>query len=311
MNRQEIRDVLERLGDEAPDATPAEHAIVSVIALHAADEATKDPHGRVCPEGECWLYSERLAKLSGLTPDGVKKALRRLARRGLDVRVPFVPGASGQGAYSHTGSAPHYRVPKALLTDRRWDHRPTQGGTTGPPKVGPQAHPKDEEKFEDEVRTSSSSSLTAGAARPSEVHSLQDQRRAVELMITAYLARAFGCISEPAVVAYLQRTFRSHMHRDAAAFARYLLRLHQAAPEEMTEIALLKAEDHHGFLDEVSGPLGEARAAAKGHRLSRADLGRCDSLAAWAESAVSAGMTVEEAAEEWPGVSEQINEENR
>ena len=101
---------------------------MAVIALHAGDEDRKDFQGRDCPAGQCWLDADTLAHMSGLKADGVGKALRRLAARGLEARVPLVDGAMGRGAYSHMGSTPPYRIPKALVTG---EGRPVSGPLAG------------------------------------------------------------------------------------------------------------------------------------------------------------------------------------
>lgn len=143
----------------------------------------------------------------------------------------------------------------------------------------PTGHSKDNNPKKAEEREWSSSSVTSGAAtvpgntqtfgpeRPNEAAAQRQdpQRRAAELIVAAYLAEIFGCMSDDPdeseygpytgdvvayetsrdveVVAWQQRTFRSYLHKDVAAFARYMLRCYRVKPDLMVELAGIKFDD--------------------------------------------------------------------
>jgi hypothetical protein len=120
VNRGEIRAMLAAL---PPGVTPAERLLLAVVALHADDRT-----------GIGWPGEGLLEAETGLSARGLQDALARLARRGLEVRLPLVTGAAGRGAYSVTGRRRRFRVPEKLLgVTAGQDNRSRQGVTTGPP----------------------------------------------------------------------------------------------------------------------------------------------------------------------------------
>jgi hypothetical protein len=75
-----------------------------------------------------------LAARSGLSPDGVRKALQRLSGRGLEFRISHGKGKDGREVYTKPGTEIEYQVPSAGefaaaagLADA------INGGTTVPP----------------------------------------------------------------------------------------------------------------------------------------------------------------------------------
>jgi hypothetical protein len=293
MNREEIRAALRRLDDVTGGAaTPAERAIVFTIAVHAADKATKDPQGRSCPAGQCWLTRETLAKFTGLKR-GLTDALERLAAKGLDVRVPVVDGARGRGAYSSVGHVPHYRLPKALVT--------AEGAVQTAPDERSRPHqasgPDRTIRLNRRLKTKSEV-LSPSLVSEGVQEELSREGVAVELVITACVVALFDReYAYDVMVRYLHRTFRHPKHHTAESYARYLLRLYQAAPDEMAEIAGLKAEDCGRFLDEVEEPLAAARAAVRGYRLGRDNMAWCAALADAAAQESWPGMDTRDAVE--------------
>jgi len=92
-----IREVL----DHAPaDLTPAERLLLVVLAENANDTTR-----------EAWPGMDVLAHRTGLTPDGVSKVLFRLARRGLEVRVPLCTDRRGRLVFAVRGRRTTYRLP--------------------------------------------------------------------------------------------------------------------------------------------------------------------------------------------------------
>jgi hypothetical protein len=100
VNRAEHRAMLAAL---PPGVTQAERNVLTALALHADDD------------GRCWPGGKTLEAETGLSARGLQDAFARLAKRGLEVRVPVVPGASGRGAFSGPGRRREFRLPKELL----------------------------------------------------------------------------------------------------------------------------------------------------------------------------------------------------
>jgi hypothetical protein len=87
----------------APGALgPSERMVLIVIAEDARD-ATR----------ESWaLRREELGARAGLKPDALQKAFQRLAKAGLEVRVPLKIDKHGRPVYAYEGKKCTYRVPE-------------------------------------------------------------------------------------------------------------------------------------------------------------------------------------------------------
>lgn len=110
--------------DHAPaDLTALERLVLVVIA-----EAAQDDHRPGIPAREAWPSMTALTRRTGTSPRGVRAAMRRLAERGLDVRVRQGTDRHGEPVYAYSGHATRYRVPD--LT------RVREGGTPVPPLPG-------------------------------------------------------------------------------------------------------------------------------------------------------------------------------
>lgn len=87
--------------DYAPaDLTPAELVVLLVLAESASD-ATR----------EAWPGMERLVRRTRLSVTGVRAVFRRLAARGIEVRVARGTDKHGQPVYAVRGKQPTYRLP--------------------------------------------------------------------------------------------------------------------------------------------------------------------------------------------------------
>jgi len=100
--------------------TPAERLLLVALAERA------DPQTR-----ECWPGQDELCGRTGLSPRGLGDTFARLASRGLEVRVPLKPGASGRGAFARIGVQRRYRLPPKVVTPER-DHSAGRGHATAP-----------------------------------------------------------------------------------------------------------------------------------------------------------------------------------
>jgi len=130
---QLVNDVL----DHAPGMTPAERLVLVAIAeeTRSAGDVVKIPGSRM----------RRRAKLG---ERGLRDVLTRLAKRGIEVRVPLGADRRGQPIYAVPGEVPKYRLPAFPAPtgcDCRDDCRPpmygpeppyaqvADGGVTAPP----------------------------------------------------------------------------------------------------------------------------------------------------------------------------------
>ncbi|MDG4832402.1 hypothetical protein O7627_24285 [Solwaraspora sp. WMMD1047] len=97
MSYQLVAEVL----DHAPPMTAAERLVLVAIAERART-ATR----------ECDLDTATLERRTGgLDPSNVRAALRRLAGRGIEVRVSLGTDRTGRPVYAFRGQVPRYRLP--------------------------------------------------------------------------------------------------------------------------------------------------------------------------------------------------------
>ena len=114
--------------DHAPDdITSAELVVLLVLAENGRDSTR-----------EAFPGMDVLTRRSRLSPDGVRKALQRLAKRGLEVRVAIGEDRLGRPVYSFPGRQTTYRLP---AFERR-DAGTAKGGTDVPPNGGTLVPPK-------------------------------------------------------------------------------------------------------------------------------------------------------------------------
>jgi hypothetical protein len=112
--------------DHAPaDLTSAERLILLAIAENIRDG---DPKRETWPGFTVAL----LRKRTGLTDETRKKALQRLARRGLEVRIPIDVGDDGRPVFAVPGKQTRYRLP-ALKPGGNEVHPPEERVEAFPP----------------------------------------------------------------------------------------------------------------------------------------------------------------------------------
>lgn len=95
-------ELVEEVLDHAPTMSPAEGLVLIAIA-----EETRWP-GEVRDISS----STMTRRTRGLSQSGIRKALSRLAARGVEVRVPLGQGEDGRPYYSVPGRSPAYRLPR-------------------------------------------------------------------------------------------------------------------------------------------------------------------------------------------------------
>jgi hypothetical protein len=95
-----------------PELGPAERLVLVALAEWADAE-----------ERLCWRTAGELAARVGVSENGLRKVMQRLARCNLDPRVPIQFGASGAPVFAHKGRATTFRLP--FLTA----YRNPEGGT--------------------------------------------------------------------------------------------------------------------------------------------------------------------------------------
>lgn len=99
-----------------------------LAALAIADTARRETRISLATPAE-------LSARTGLSEDGLKKALQRLRKRGLDFRVSHGKGSDGRDVYTIPGSGMEYRVPSTdeFMAASGPFAAPFKGGTTVPP----------------------------------------------------------------------------------------------------------------------------------------------------------------------------------
>ncbi|MCC5580613.1 helix-turn-helix domain-containing protein [Microtetraspora sp. AC03309] len=142
-----IRLVAEVLDNAPMDLTPAERLMLVALAEDARDET------RVC-----WPGMDKLVRRTGLQPDSIRRVFQRLAKRGLEVRVPIGKDKQGRPIFAREHVQTNYRLPVLMrrdegATSEAGPESPLSGGTTVPPQsrdenpatlfeAGPQSPPE-------------------------------------------------------------------------------------------------------------------------------------------------------------------------
>jgi len=138
----------------ADDLTLAERTVLMVIAERSHERTREMWRHR---GDDCTLF-ERIMRACGLDKAGLTKALRRLAGRGLDVRVPLGTDARGRPVYAHRGRAMRFRLPElpasvSLPSPERVDQEPSFSPGTpvdNPVDNDPSESPADPERVDQE-----------------------------------------------------------------------------------------------------------------------------------------------------------------
>lgn len=122
-----IRRVVEVLRHAPADLTPAERMVLVAIGENVRDED---------PKRETWadFNAAVLAERAGLTGTGsLKSALQRLAKRGLEVRIPITHGKDGRPLYAVPGKQCRYRFPVLAKGEATTSPYDQQGEATTSP----------------------------------------------------------------------------------------------------------------------------------------------------------------------------------
>lgn len=123
-----IRLVVEVLDHAPPDLTPS-MCLVLVVLAELADDKTRRVR---FPRGERPM--DVLTRRTRLAEAGVRKAIRMLRERGIEVRVPIGTGRHGQPVFAAPGRAVDYRLP----------HLGPESKPAGPPSGEPTGSPSDQ-----------------------------------------------------------------------------------------------------------------------------------------------------------------------
>ncbi len=96
----------EVLDHAPPDLSTAEAMVLTVIAYHAQLE-----HRR------CWMPAEEMQARTRLSATGLRQAMQRLAKRGLECRVARGVTKAGEPVYAYRGRTTTYRLPAFPVPD--------------------------------------------------------------------------------------------------------------------------------------------------------------------------------------------------
>ncbi|GAA2630003.1 hypothetical protein [Streptomyces axinellae] len=122
-----IKRVVEVLMHAPADLTPAERMVLVAIGENVRDDD---------PKRETWadFNAHVLAQRAGLNGQGsLKSALQRLAKRGLEVRIPLTSGKDGRALYAVPGKQCRYRFPTLAVGEVVTSPTTGQGEVTAPP----------------------------------------------------------------------------------------------------------------------------------------------------------------------------------
>jgi hypothetical protein len=256
------------------------------------------------------LHARPLAKALGRSMYEIEGAIRGLRRKGYVVggQARDERGRTGQWEnrldYDRVVAPDNPQVstghPESAPPGTTWEN--TTKRQVAPshrdyrsPEIRP---PSEYESFSDdglkesECRKSRTPPAAAGRVPPpGDIRRQDPDRRAAELIVTAYMAAHAGsdwAWNEP-VVCYMQVTFTSpRFHKDVAAYACYLLRGFIAARDLMDELATLRNDVGVYFLEEAAALLrNRLRPAIAAQRLTPEQREKCQELGAWAEAAVA------------------------
>lgn len=104
--------------DTAPDwMGPTERLVLLALAEWA--DAT---------DRTCWRTAAELALRIGISEEGVRKSIRKLASFGVDPRLPIAFKGDGSPVFAYRGRATTFRIPYLTAAVR-----PEKGGTVVPP----------------------------------------------------------------------------------------------------------------------------------------------------------------------------------
>ncbi len=103
---------------QAAGLKPADRSVLLLVAGRANDK-TREAWGRTHDEHGAALdpHDERrwdLAELAGLQPTGLRTALQRLSRAGVELRVAVGKDARGAPVYAYRGTRTTYRLPELV-----------------------------------------------------------------------------------------------------------------------------------------------------------------------------------------------------
>lgn len=104
------------------DITPAERYILAAIA-EQANAVSRQAWQETAPGKRRWVLAERV----GLSETGLRTALQRLAKRGLECRVPLGTDSKGRAFYAVHGRQTTYQVPALPVANGDAQASPSKG----------------------------------------------------------------------------------------------------------------------------------------------------------------------------------------
>lgn len=148
----------------ASDLTPAERCVLFVVAERSHERTRLMLRHR----GDDEQLVDRIAETTGLAREGaLKKAFQRLAKRGMDVRIPVAEGKDGRPVFACEGHSMRFRLPEFPASISLPDAPPDPTDPCGEPGDNPVDNPPAETPDDDE-RGDESSRLSprGGTKRP-------------------------------------------------------------------------------------------------------------------------------------------------
>ena len=254
-----------------------------------------------------WVYDDWLPSPDGRPP-------KRLTRFRRDLLVHKTPGRAHDAEIPHDGAdQPKQQEIPGRAHDAGF---PVDGETRAISEYGQNPYSENEKSrppvgFAAAAAKDEDLSSYAGAQRAEHGNSQDPRRHQAEVIVCGFLAEWFGCFPlqiEPdeatygefadgvadyeraqfgVVTGWQQRTFKSHLHKDTAAFTRYMVRCYRAAPDLMKGLATAKYDDGSDFTDFAGEWLSDLRALVRDCQLTEADQAWCQTFADQAADAAA------------------------
>lgn len=109
MSGRLVGEVADWLSSPAADGLTTADAAVLLAIAERANEKDREMWRHRGDEGK---LIDRICAVARLSPGGASNAFKRLAKRGLEVRIPLKHGKDGRPIYAYEGKAMRFRLPE-------------------------------------------------------------------------------------------------------------------------------------------------------------------------------------------------------
>ena len=172
----------------AADLTPPERLVLFVVAERCHESTRRMLRHRSDDE----QLVDRIAAVTGCDRDGaLKRALRKLAKRGLEVRVPIRTGKDGRPVFTFDGHSMEFRLPEFPASVDL-----PRGGTDSHPSTPVDNPPEPVDNPSDDHGRGGTETHPLSPSSPSQAPSKEEHPSSVR----SPLAEEEGCTREPETI---------------------------------------------------------------------------------------------------------------